>query len=122
VRVLKMQQKLYKSKRVHKKQWSKMIYPNLAFKFFWQLDPLYYDVRRRYSYRDISELMLKEYGVKIHYSTICRWAHRLRWLELWDYEIMRGLMEAMEKLEKDEDYQRFIRQVYEDYKRLSKGG
>ena len=121
-----MQQKMNKNsakrgnyKRVHKKQWSKMIYLNLARKLFFELDGLSYYPMRRYSYRGISMAMLEKYGAKIHYSTICRWAHRYKWLELWD-EIKKGLMEAQEELEKDRNLQKYSEKVYEVYKKAFK--
>jgi len=119
-----MQQKINKNstkkgkyKKVHKKQWSKMIYLNLARKLFFELDELSYYPMRHYSYRGISRLMREKYGAKIHYSTICRWAHRYKWLELWEHEVKKGLMEAQEELERDRNLQRYFERVKEVYKK-----
>jgi len=109
-----MQQKL------HKTQWSKLIYPNLAIQLFFELDPNSWDTKRRYSYRDISMLMQERYKVRIHYSTICRWAHRFRWIELWENANKEGTLNALQELEEDKDNQEFRRELIEDSQKLLK--
>jgi hypothetical protein len=120
-----MQQKMNKNsakrgnyKRVHKKQWSKMIYLNLARKLFFELDGLSYYPMRRYSYRGISMAMLEKYGAKIHYSTICRWAHKYKWIEKWEHEVKNELMEAQEELERHKDLQKYSEKLKEIYKKV----
>jgi hypothetical protein len=116
-----MQQKLgSQSQRGKKTRWSKLIYPALAERLFFELDELSMDTKRKYSYREIAELMYELYDAKIHYSTICRWAHKFGWLELWDNAIKEGTLDALRELEHDKDYQEFMRELIEDSKKLLK--
>jgi len=59
-------------------------------------------------------LMQEKYQAKIHYSTICRWAHRFGWIELWDNANKKGTLRALKELEEDQDYQEFRRELLKD--------
>jgi hypothetical protein len=95
-----------------------MIYLYLARGLFFELNSLSYYPMRRYSYRGISKVMLEKYGAKIHYSTICRWAHRYKWLDLWEHEFKKGLMEIEKEFERDRNLQRYSERLYELYKKV----
>lgn len=97
-----MQQKF-----IHKKQWSKMVYPRLAEYLFFEVDPYSWTTKRRYSYRGIALEMYERYGARIHYSTIFRWAHKYGWVDRWESAIREGILKALQKLEEDPEYQRF---------------
>ena len=88
-----------------------MIYPSLAEKLFFELDELSMDTKRKYSYREIAELMYELYDVKIHYSTICRWAHKFGWLELWGNAVKEGMLRALKTLADDDEYQKFAQEL-----------
>jgi hypothetical protein len=113
-----MQQKLGSQKRAKKTRWSKLIYPNLAERLFFELDPNSWDTKRRYSYRDIAKLMQERYQAKIHYSTIYRWAHKFGWLELWDNAVREGMLIALKTLFEDAEYQKFTQELADDIQEI----
>jgi IS30 family transposase len=86
-----MQQKLNKNstKKIH---WGKTIVPSIAKGFFFDV---YENAKRKYSYRDISEILLEKYQVKISPSTLYRWSKKRGWINEFNEALLNGFLEAL---------------------------
>jgi len=86
-----MQQKFNKNstKKIH---WGKTIVPNIAKGLFFDV---YENAKRKYSYRDISEILLEKYQVKISPSTLYRWSIKKGWIKEFNKALLNGFLEAL---------------------------
>jgi IS30 family transposase len=91
-----MQQKINKNstKKIH---WGKTIIPNLAKIHFFEVDER---AKRKYSYREISEILKEKYQVKITPSTLYRWSVKKGWIKEFNEALMKGVIEALNKCKK----------------------
>lgn len=76
----KIVQKLNSKESVMKLHWCNTVIVNLAEKLFLQVSLFEVDfIRRRYSYRNIQEILQEDYQIKIAHTTIFRWAKKHNW-------------------------------------------
>ena len=75
----KIIQKIHSKGRVMKLHWGNTVIVNIAKKLYLQPIKSWGVYKRKYSYRDIQEILQEDYKTKVAHTTIYRWAKKYNW-------------------------------------------